>query len=70
MRCEAQDAQCGKPHKQRATKQRARIRQGKLGSLILATSLGSGPLHCHLFALAVAVHQIRRHIARQQGELY
>ena len=40
MRCEAQDAPCGKPHKRRATKQRARIRQGKLGSLFLATSLG------------------------------
>ena len=39
MRCEAQDVPCGEPHKRIATKQRARIRQGKLGNLFLATSL-------------------------------
>jgi hypothetical protein len=39
MRCQAQDARCGEPHKRIATQQRARIRQDKLGSLFLATSL-------------------------------
>ena len=41
MRCEAQDVPRGKPRKRIATTQRARIRQDKLGSLFLATSLES-----------------------------